>query len=106
MSEGSAPREDWALFPPDGLGGGAGQAAHGSGPQARGLACPEACARSAAERSGLARPRVSPCPRGHGTAAAEYPACARRDCRCQALPGELSGGGAVSFKLTFRFVAV
>lgn len=34
------------------------------------------------------------------------PACAQRDCRCQALPGEPRGCGAVSFKLTFRFVAV
>lgn len=47
------------------------------------------------------------CPRvPAGAGAAEYPACARHDCRCQALPGEPSGGGAVSFKLTFRFVAV
>lgn len=83
---------------------GSGRVTQGSRPRARGPACLEARAQSAAERSGLARPCVSPCPAG--AAAAEYPACARQDCRCQALPGEPSGSGAVSFKLTFRFVAV
>lgn len=59
-----------------------------------------------AQRPGPGRRRGSPLPAGAAPAAAQHPACARRDCRCQALPGERSCGGAVSFRLTFRFVAV
>lgn len=91
---------------------GAGQGSQGSCPQA---SAAQAASKASAGSPGPAAPALlrcvcasmSPGPRRRaGAATASSPACAQRDCRCQALPGEPRGCGAVSFKLTFRFVAV
>lgn len=78
--------------------------------------CPQASAAQPASKAGVgSQGPVDPAllrvmslgPRRRaGAATVSSPACAQRDCRCQALPGEPRGCGAVSFKLTFRFVAV